>query len=1004
MTRSLIETQFPVSKISKESYKERKAGASQTLTGLGKWWGRKPLILVRATVLGLLMPASDDPERDRAIFLKILTMDEEGLLRRKQKRLPLEVIFAQLSPEERATYFEQDERTKKWSWKKGLLREQQMEADQLAFLRLNYDDKLTYCCRPEQMNGPSPAAWREINEHLGTQATNLEELTQALGKRQFGHVPRVGDAFCGGGSIPFEAARMGCDVYASDLNPAAALLTWAGLNIIGGGPEVKKEVEAAQQEVFEKADAQITAWGIEHNEPGWRADAYLYCVEARSPQTGYWVPLAPSWIISEKYKVCGVLEPDDENQRYHINIVTDADATTFAAAKTGTIEKGELVCPKTGQATRISTLRGDKTVNGKSQYGLRQWENDDLVPRPDDVFQERLYCIRYLETQYEATRGLKFLGWDYQKGDVLKKEEAESLRNFSYLVEKKFLKKITIRHYVAPDEHDLAREAKVLMLLQERFDSWQQQGFIPSSPIPRDGDKTEEPIRTRGWTHWHHLFNPRQLLYNGLIGSCSGKHSSAARAALTLSSGIIANLNSKLCRWRPSMTRSGGVGSVADTFANQALNTIFNPPARGFSDLESLFLTPRDYLEINVETKCQTGDARKISCEADVWITDPPYADAINYHELGDYFLAWFSGKTNSVNPDWYADSRAALAVKGTGKGFKESMIECYGNFTRHMPDNGAQVVMFTHQDASVWADLALILWASGLQVTAAWTIQTETDAVGIKTGNYVQGTVIMILRKQTSNEVAFLSDIQSDVELGVKQQLDHMQALDDEDDPNFSDSDYQLAAYAAALRVITGYQTIQDIDVAYELTKEANRGEKSELEKVIEDAVRVAMDHLVPTGFSEPYWRMLTPEERFYLKGLEVEQHGEYRSGVYQEMARGFGLREYKNLLNAGKANQTRLKTALEFKNKELLTEGFGQSLVRQLLYALYETSRDREPKNGWQWLYQNDFIASYWDSRQRMIHLLGFIEDRVAMLSHWEKDREALQLLKGYLENDRR
>ena len=43
------------------------------------------------------------------------------------------------------------------------------------------------------------------------------------------------------------------------------------------------------------------------------------------------------------------------------------------------------------------------------------------------------------------------------------------------------------------------------------------------------------------------------------------------------------------------------------------------------------------------------------------------------------------------------------------------------------MPDNGAQVVMFTHQDASVWADLALILWASGLQVTAAWTIQTET-------------------------------------------------------------------------------------------------------------------------------------------------------------------------------------------------------------------------------------------------------------------------------------
>ena len=61
---SFIETQFPVSKVSKESYKERKAGSTQTLTGLGKWWGRNPLILVRAAILGCLMPASDNPKKD----------------------------------------------------------------------------------------------------------------------------------------------------------------------------------------------------------------------------------------------------------------------------------------------------------------------------------------------------------------------------------------------------------------------------------------------------------------------------------------------------------------------------------------------------------------------------------------------------------------------------------------------------------------------------------------------------------------------------------------------------------------------------------------------------------------------------------------------------------------------------------------------------------------------------------------------------------------------------
>ena len=87
MVQSFIETQFPVSKLSKESYKERTGHLTQTLTGLGKWWGRKPLVLVRAVIFGLLLPTSDDPKRDREIFLKIMTMDEEGLWQCKTKTI-----------------------------------------------------------------------------------------------------------------------------------------------------------------------------------------------------------------------------------------------------------------------------------------------------------------------------------------------------------------------------------------------------------------------------------------------------------------------------------------------------------------------------------------------------------------------------------------------------------------------------------------------------------------------------------------------------------------------------------------------------------------------------------------------------------------------------------------------------------------------------------------------------------------------------------------------------
>ncbi|MDV2997408.1 MAG: hypothetical protein N4J56_007113 [Chroococcidiopsis sp. SAG 2025] len=300
MQKAFIEEQFPVSLISKESYKERKANLGQTLTGLGKWWGRKPLILVRAVIIGLLMPASNNPQKDREIFLKILTMDADGLWQRC-KGIPAKNVYEWSSDAEKEKYFQISGKSVRWNSQNP-----QKERDRLTrkyFDSLSYDKKLEYCDRPEQIEGASKEAWSEINAYLRTSASSIDELVEQLGKKRFGRIPRVGDAFCGGGSIPFEAARIGCDSFASDLNPVAALLTWASLNLIGGGNDLQKEVTKAQEQVFIKAKQQIKEWGIEHNEKGWQADAFLYCVEAKSFATGYWVPLAPSWVIGEKNKV-----------------------------------------------------------------------------------------------------------------------------------------------------------------------------------------------------------------------------------------------------------------------------------------------------------------------------------------------------------------------------------------------------------------------------------------------------------------------------------------------------------------------------------------------------------------------------------------------------------------------------------------------------------------------------------------------------------------------------
>jgi adenine-specific DNA methylase len=856
--RVFIEDQFPVSRISKESYKERKAGSSQTLTGLGKWWGRKPLILIRASIIGMLMPVSDDPKKDQDIFLKILTMDNDGLWLRRSKSIPAGVIQANLSEEEWNELITDKEGNLKRTWSTGLSPEEKEQVLRKVFDQLSYDEKLIYCDRPEQIDGPGEKAWLEINTHLGTDAKNIQGLVTELGKRRFGHTPKVGDCFCGGGSIPFEAARLGCEAFGSDLNPVAAMLTWASIHLIGGGEKIQKQVQEAQKKAYEAADKQITKWEIEHNDKGWRADAYLYCVEARCPITGLMLPLAPSWIISEKYNVCAVLKRNDAEKNYDIEIVTGADKETMSKAKKGTVRNSRMVCPETGEDFSVSEIRGDRNMDGKTIYGLRLWENDDLVPRPDDVFQERLYCIRWVETCLEKNRQEK-------------------------LVEK------TRRHYCSVTEDDIKREKQVLKLLRERFAEWQEKGYIPNRKIERGGVKTEEPIRTRGWTHWHHLFNPRQLLVHGELASKSNMN----LIFPLLDVGKLANSNSRMTIWYSA----AGKESISQTFSNQALNTLFTYGARSFIYSKSIWTESTRRLASKIiflaKDNIAPSDARHLSEDIDLWITDPPYADAINYHELTEFFLAWYEKHLPKAFPDWYTDTKKALAVQGSGEDFKRAMVEIYKNLTNHMPDNGLQLVMFTHQDSSVWADLAMILWAAGLKVTAAWTIATETSS-GLKKGNYVQGTVLLILRKRLSNEMAFLDEIYPEIEDEVRHQLDYMMELDDKDDPNFAYTDYQLAAYAAALRVLTQYSDIEGRDIRHELFRERASGEKTAFEKVIDRAVEIASDHLVPTGIDRQHWKNISAPERLYLKGLELEKHMEARSGAYQELARGFGVRDY--------------------------------------------------------------------------------------------------------------
>jgi hypothetical protein len=268
-----------------------------------------------------------------------------------------------------------------------------------------------------------------------------------------------------------------------------------------------------------------------------------------------------------------------------------------------------------------------------------------------------------------------------------------------------------------------------------------------------------------------------------------------------------------------------------------------------------------------------------------------------------------------------------------------------------------------------------------------------------------VQGTVILVLRKRQGNERGELVDIFPDVQIGVREQVRSMRALDPKEDPNFGDADYQLAAYAAALRVLTSYSAIGEIDVERELRRTRAKGENSPVTGLIQRAVRIASDELFPTGLEETIWRKLGPEERLYLKGIAVEAKGDSREGVYQELARGYGANEYRQMLASKTANNVRLKTPTEFSTRDLhppLQGGFAGSLLRHTLFAIYTVAKDPEqgPKSARAYLRQE--LPEYWSLRTTLLGLLRYLGSTPAALPHWTNDVHATQLLLGSVEND--
>lgn len=929
---ALIERLLPVQKLSAEAYKEQMAGNGKTLTALGSYWkGRKPLILAKACVLGCLLPATNQPKRDLEIFEMLMGMDDLSFAARaKRKPRPKEII-AKLSLARIEDYFQvappgtlPQSAPVDWSnpayesvkvaWRPDLPESERRWLEAQMLPAASYRERVAKSRRPEEVPNVHDHIWKEVNAHLITDAYSFPELAEQLGIMRFGHRPKVADAFCGSGQIPFEVARLGCHVYASDLSPVACMLTWGALNIVGGLPEERDQLKRDQNALADNVQAEIDRLGIEADGRGWRAKVFHYCVEVRCPQTGWRVPLLPNRVVSKGYRVIAELVPDPDRKRYDIVIRSSVSNDDLWEAEDGTVGRegryGEAFVAHEVDGkrykTKITTLRGDvQQPDGTVVNRLRLWEKDDFVPQPDDLLQERLYCIQWMRRK----PGKKQFEYDFR----------------------------------GVTEADLERERIIERRVAKYLAEWQANGWVPDMRIEEGGPpryQGRDLVRSRGWTHWHHIFNARQLLLGGLISRFSN-----ARLKLGLTQML--NCNSRISVWSNS---DGGGGSVRQAFTNQALSTLFSYGCRG--SRYALDLLQAEYKQFavrndaNREIAC--APAQTIGTTSDIFITDPPYGDAVKYEEILDFFVAWLRRNRPPEFADWIWDSRRALAVQGEDESFRRGMVTAYKRMTECMPDNGIQVIMFTHQSGAIWADMANIVWAAGLQVTAAWYVVTETDSA-LRDGSNVKGTVLLICRKRQGDHKITRDDLAWEIQDEVEAQVQALTGLNQDarglyrDENVFEDADVQMAGYAAALRTLTRYARIDGRDMTSEAIRPRVKNETTFVDDLIAFAVDTANQCLVPQGIENSLWEKLSGAERFYLKMLDLEARGAKSLDNYQNFAKAFKVRDFYALMGDRRANHARLKGAAEFGRTEMGegSELYG-SVLRAVLYAVMELRAD--------------------------------------------------------------
>ena len=683
----------------------------------------------------------------------------------------------------------------------------------------------------------------------------------------------IHDPFCGGGSIPLEAQRLGMRALASDLNPVAVLITKALIELppkFANRPPVNPDANPLGVALDRDEKGECVSW---RGAAGLADDIRYYGRKMREMAWGRIGHLYPK-----------------------AKLATGGEATVIAWLWTRTIPCPNPAC---GVSMPLSPTFQISTRKGNEQWTRPIFDHDSK--RVSFVVQSHDGLIQ----SDGARRGDGFVcvACEGPVEQEYVREQARAQR-ISEVMSAIVAEGKGRRLFLSPTgTHIKAASAAT--------PEWHPVGTLPEEAL---GFR----VQRYGFSEWQQFFTRRQLIAHTTFSDLlieihseiprfnGSEYADAVCTYLALAIGKMIDGNCRFTRWQYA-------GSVAAFFSSPRISMLwdfaetnpFSNSTKNWSDQVELVAKAVEHLPTDTKGAivCQADAATTADADKGIVIvTDPPYYANIGYADLSDFFYVWLRPVLRDIYPDLFAgiltpkddEIVAAPRFDATNSRFESKLEKALTVIRNRCSPEFPSSIFYAYkqqeeerdgQVSTGWETMLSALVTAGFQIVGTWPIRTErSNRLRSHGSNSLASSVVLVCRPRledapTTTRRQFLNALESE----LPKALDHLTR-----EGHIAPVDLAQAAIGPGMQIYSRYRRVETIG-----------GEPVPVREALTAINRVIAE------YDERQQGDLDSQTRFCLDWLRQNGYNEGRYGEAEDLARAKNvsveeLRDGSSLLTA--------------------------------------------------------------------------------------------------------